>query len=86
LNEGQTRILKQLLIDYADVFAKNDQDLGLLHSVKHKIDTGAARPIKQPMRRTPLGFEGEEEKHLADMLRNGIVHPSFSSWASPQGW
>ena len=83
LTDSQVLVLKQLLIDYADVFAMNDQDLGLLHSVKHRIDTGEARPIKEPMRRTPLGFEGEEEKHLADMLRNGIVRPSFSSWASP---
>jgi hypothetical protein len=83
LDEEQALVLKQLLREYADVFAKDDQDLGLLSGVKHRIDTKDAKPIKQPMRRTPLGFEGEEERHLTSMLRNNIIRPSFSSWASP---
>jgi hypothetical protein len=83
LDDDQAEVLRRLLNDYADVFARNDQDLGLLRSVKHRIDTAGAKPIKQPMRRTPLGFEAEEEKHLQDMLRNDVIRPSHSSWASP---
>jgi hypothetical protein len=32
--------------------------------IKHKIDTGDAQPIRQRLRRIPLKFENEEEKHL----------------------
>jgi hypothetical protein len=73
LDEEQAVVLKQLLREYADVFAKDDHDLGLLCGVKHRIDTEDAKPIKQPMRRTPLGFEGEEERHLTSMLRNSSL-------------
>jgi hypothetical protein len=60
-----------------------DRDLGCFSAVQHEIDTRDSPPIKQRMRRTPLGFEQEEEKHLRAMLDHGIVRPSQSSWASP---
>ena len=53
-------------------------DLGTFSAVKHTIDTGDARPIKQRPRRTPLAFEGEEREHLKKLLDAGT-----SEWASP---
>ena len=50
--------------------------------VKHRIDTGDAKPVKQRMRRTPLGFENEERKHLDKMLAAGVIQHSESDWAS----
>ncbi|VDI29491.1 Hypothetical predicted protein [Mytilus galloprovincialis] len=35
------------------------------------------------MRRTPLGFEKEEEEHLQQLLDKGIIEPSTLEWASP---
>ena len=83
LDNEQTSKLRVLLTRYADVFASNDTDLGCFPGIKHKIDTGNAKPIRQPMRRTPMGFEQEERKHLESMLRNGVIQPSMSEWASP---
>ena len=51
--------------------------------ITHKIDTGGAKPMRQPLRRTPQDFEGEEEKYLKDKIEIGVVRPSKSSWASP---
>jgi hypothetical protein len=42
-----------LLIEYQDVFAKHDLDLGCLTTVKHNIDMKDATPVKQKMRRIP---------------------------------
>ena len=53
------------------MFAKNEFDLGKFDAIKHGIDTGSSRPVKQRMRRTPLGFAGEEEAHLKKMLGRG---------------
>lgn len=83
LAESERTQLAELLTEFQDVFARNDQDIGCLSNVKHRIDTGFAAPIKQGMRRTPLGFEGEEEKHLESMMAHDIVRPSQSDWASP---
>ncbi|KAL1249395.1 hypothetical protein QQF64_020400 [Cirrhinus molitorella] len=49
----------------------------------HRINTGAAGPVRQPVRRTPLGFQEEEERHLNAMLEAGVITPSASEWASP---
>ena len=83
LTEKQAERLAQLLINYQDIFSKTDQDLGHTAVIQHRIDTRDAAPIKQRMRRTPVGFSQEEEKHLQSMLTNGIIRPSASEWASP---
>ena len=75
--------LAEVLSSYEDVFARDEMDLGHFSAVKHSICTGGARPVRQPVRRTPLGFETEEEGHLRKMLDAGIVEPSQSEWASP---
>ena len=83
LDEQQQMALQEFLTNYADVFAENDLDVGHFTQVQHQIDTGDARPIRQPPRRTPLGFQAEEEDHLKQMLDAGIIRPSQSAWASP---
>ncbi len=83
LSEVQQQRLIELLISYRLLFAVSDLDLGLLTAVTHRINTGAAGPVRQPVRRTPLGFQEEEERHLNAMLEAGVVKPSASEWASP---
>lgn len=74
--------LKSLLVEFQDVFSKGDSDLGCFTEMKFTINTEEAAPVKHKMRRTPLGFEKEEEGHLKKMLDNGIIRKSSSSWAS----
>ncbi|XP_045202353.2 uncharacterized protein LOC123555830 [Mercenaria mercenaria] len=83
LTDEQTADLKSLLIEFQDVFAKDDLDLGHFREIEHAIDTGHARPVKARMRRTPVGFAAEEEAHLHKMLAAGVIRPSISEWASP---
>lgn len=67
------------------MFAKYEFDLGNFTAVEHSIDTGSAKPIKQRMRRTPMGFAEEEEAHLKkDVESRGystiyvrVVKPQF---------
>ena len=81
LSNSEANQLASLLIEYSDVFAESDTDLGCFTGIKHKIDTGDAKPIRQPMRRTPIGSEEEEKKHLDSMLESKIIQPSMSDWA-----
>ena len=74
--EKHIRVIRELLIEFQDVFAKHDLDLGHLSAVKHKIDTKDSPPVRQRIRRTPLGFEDEERKHLDKMLAAGVIRPS----------
>lgn len=84
LNTRQSIQLCQILTQFENIFARDDLDIGLFNGdIKHRIDTQDAHPIKQRMRRTPLGFEKEEEEHLEQLLNKKIIEPSSSEWASP---
>ncbi len=82
LTDCQSNKLSKLLIEYADVFAESEYDLGNFTSIEHTIDTGDAKPIKQRMRRTPTCFVHEEEGHLQKMMDAGVIQESMSEWAS----
>ena len=82
LTKEQSDSLAQLLIEYEDVFAKHEFDLGNFTGIQHNIDTGKAKPVKQRMRRTPVCFAEEEEAHLQKMLKAGVIQESTSDWAS----
>ena len=75
--------IKKLLIQFQDVFSKNEFDLGNTQLVEHTINTGDAKPIAQPPRRVPLAFAEAEKKQIGKMLETGVVRPSTSPWASP---
>ena len=83
LTQDQTEKFGKLLLEFVSIFAKHDLDLGCMKGVEHHINTGDHPPVKQRLRCTPLGFEGEEEKHLQKLLDAGIIKPSTSEWASP---
>ena len=51
------------------------------NAIQHGIDTESNRPVKQRIRRTPLGF-AEEETQLKKMLGMGVIRPSVYEWAS----
>ena len=83
LNEDQKESLKALLIEFQDVFASHDFDLGHFSELQHTIPLlASAVPVKEKIRRTPSKFEGEEEKNLEAMLEAGVIQPSNSPWAS----
>ena len=81
-NEEGWKLL-DVLVEYQDVFASNDLDIGEFKGLMHWINTGDGKPKRQGMRRTPLGFEAEEKKVLDAMHDAGVIEPSQSEWASP---
>ena len=65
------------------MFATRDLDIGRFTALVHYLKTGQAFPIKQSMRRSPLGFEKQEKATLEQMLAAGVIEHSHSEWASP---
>jgi hypothetical protein len=65
--------LEELLAEYENIFAVDSEDHGRTNKVYHRIDTGDARPIRQPPRRQPLAKQAEVSKMLADMQRRGVI-------------
>ena len=81
-SEERKKKLKELLSINKDAFASSKSNLGSCAVVKHRIDTAGSAPMRQPLRRTPLGFEQEEEKYLREMIDKGVIKPSSSAWSS----
>jgi len=51
--ESACLALKTILMKHQDVFSQNENDLGRTSIIMHHIDTGDARPVRQPLRRYP---------------------------------
>ena len=82
-NEDQLKVIKELLIQHSDTFAKNADDIGNTHLIQHPIDTGVVVPVAQLPHQVPLAFAKAEKNEIEKMLKHGIVCPSTSPWASP---
>ncbi|PIK53513.1 hypothetical protein BSL78_09607 [Apostichopus japonicus] len=80
---GSRERVKEMLAEFADVFAKSPEDLGRTNLAKHRIDIGNAKPIRQAARRLPIHQKAEAQKEINRMLREDIIEPSSSSWSSP---
>ena len=83
LSFSENKKLQLLLDQYSDIFATSSLDLGHTKIIQHKIDTGEAIPIKQQPYRVSHHQKASIEKHISDMLDQGIIEVSSSPWSSP---
>ena len=72
-----------LVLQYEDIFALDDSELGRAEGVSHVIDTGGEKPIKQYPRCVPFSLRGKVEEMIKKMEEQGVIQPSHSPWASP---
>ncbi|XP_046717404.1 uncharacterized protein LOC124393547 [Silurus meridionalis] len=83
LTRAQFKKLVELLTKHRDIFSKDDQDYGYTTAVLHNSPTGDAPPIKQRHRRIPPHIFQEVERHVQNLVLQGILTESSSPWASP---
>lgn len=80
LDESQERELNE-------VIKKMEQDigsgLGRTQLLKHSIDTGDNKPIRQKQYNFSPVIREQIEKELDEMLEKDVVEPSYSAWCSP---
>jgi len=80
--ESACLALQTILRDHADVFSHDENDLGRTDVVMHYVDTGDARPVRQPLRRYPPAHVEAISQHVDNMLKQGTIEPASSPWAS----
>ena len=71
LDVQQRQALTELIVKYESVFSKSSEDLGFTDKVKHHVEVGNARPIKQAPRRLPFGKRESEKEEIQKMLNKG---------------
>ena len=79
----QKNKIEHLLNQFSPVFSVDEYDLSLTNITEHVIETGYAHPIKQPPRRVPMAFAGEDKEAIDKLWKQGSIRPSTSPWASP---
>ena len=82
MSELQQKRFLELIYDNQSVFSLCDEDLGLCDRLKHTIPTTMDRPIYLPHRTIPVQLQAEVRKCLDTWLRQGIIRPSRSPYAS----
>ena len=74
--------LKKMLIEHKEAFSTSEYDIGLTNAITHRIDTGDAKPVRQPLRRHPPAHVEAISEHIDTMLKQGVIEPAASPWAS----
>ena len=76
--------LAGFLSEFADVFSKDDLDIGRTSLVEHEIPIlPDSRPISHAPRRLGPEKEADVEKQIADLQERGRIEPSTGRWSSP---
>ena len=83
LTEEEGHAVVKLLHRHKDMFSLSEQDLSRTKLIKHHIDTGDARPIKQQPRCASPSKHVEIERQVEDLLQRDIIKKSNSPWSSP---
>ena len=83
LSQQDRNELYSSLCEYHDVFVLEEGERGETALVQMEIDTGDARPKRQPVRRTPFAARQEIARQLKQMQEQNVIYPSDSPWASP---
>jgi hypothetical protein len=75
--------LKDILLEFRDVFSRSKMDIGCAVGVEHRILTGDAPPIALNPRRIPLALEDKVDELIDKLVQQNIIRPSHSPWNSP---
>lgn len=82
LTVGQLIELRQLIGTHSNSFSVGGK-IGKTDIVEHHIVLEPdAQPVVEPLRRRPLFHKQEAHRRVSKMLREGILEPSESPWAS----
>ena len=80
-HEQQSQFIN-IIYDHPEVFSLYDEDLGFCDKIKNTIPTTSDRPVYLPHHTIPPQLLGEVHKCLDTWLRQGIIRPSQSPYAS----
>ena len=82
LSREQQSCFIDLIYDYKEVFSLYDGDLGFCDALKHSIPTTTDKPVYLPHQQIPVQLQQEVRKCLESWLKQGIIRPSKSPYAS----
>ena len=83
LNAEQREIVSDLLSEEKEVFSESKNDIGHVKDFKLKINLTDEILVSEPYRKIPGQLYDEVKNHINDLLANGWIRQSYSSYSSP---
>ena len=83
LNTAQQEAVMKVLMEERDVFSRSDTDIGDIKDFKMNINLTDNIPVKEAYRRIPRNLYSEIKNYIDDLINNGWIRESFSSYCSP---
>ena len=83
LNDEQKKIVEKALREYEEVFSKGKNDIGFIPDFQMPINLTDNIPISEPYRQIPRLLYEEVKTHINNLLANGWIRQSQSSYCSP---
>ena len=83
IHPDQLQKLKQLILEYSDVFALRDEELGCCDIAEHEIIVDNPIPFKEKYRRIAPSMFSDVKAQLESMLKCGVIRESCSPYSSP---
>ena len=81
LEPSERRKVAELMLRNADVFSKDEYDIGLTDLLTHRINTGDHPPISETLRRHPQKHLDLIDSAVDKLLQAGVVEKSASPWS-----
>ena len=79
---GMAKAAKELLMEYHNVFALEENELGCTSTIEHMISLTDLDPYKERFCKIPPPMLDEVQNTLKDMLDSGAIRPSQSLWCN----
>ena len=83
LEEDKRVMLEKVLVEMQEVFSKDDSDIGDIKDFQMPIKLVDDIPVTAPYRRIPPHLYKEVKNYIDDLITNGWVRESVSSYSSP---
>ncbi|WP_253302428.1 reverse transcriptase domain-containing protein [Wolbachia endosymbiont of Psylliodes chrysocephala] len=82
-NQEESDAIKNLCLEYRDIFYCENIPLTFSNTIKHKINLTDESPIYTRQYRYPQIYKDEVKSQIEKMLSQGIIQPSSSPFSSP---
>ena len=83
LDAAQREAVMKVLLEEKDVFSRSDCDIGDIKDFKMQIHLDDTVPVREAYRKIPRNLYAEVRDYINDLVTNGWIRESHSSYASP---
>ena len=83
LDEDQRKVMLDMLGEVKGVFSRSESDIGDIKDFEMSIQLTDNIPVKEAYRKIPRHMYAEVKNYIDDLITNGWVRESCSSYSSP---